>query len=603
MNWDPGNVVASWVPMTAFSRSTRLIAGLCICALTAAFAAVTSLPAQSVRGIVTDRETGQPVPGVFVTLRSAATDTRIDGTLSTEGGHYALSAPGPGSYRIRVERIGYESWTSEPFELAANATISRPLEIGVQAVALEGLQVAVTGGCHSDPAEASAVGRLWREIQKALEPAAWAEREGRYRYRIVRYHRTMVPRTGRVVDSRVLPEEEVEGRPFRSLPVEQLMEDGFRQSVDDTTYYYAPDAEVLVSDAFGADHCFELASESEAPAPGWIGLSFRPTGWWGSVDVRGTFWLSTDPVRLRELRFWYEGLSADLPQDQFGGRISYRRLPDGGWIVDDWSVRMPRTTTRHIGMGPLSRWFRGDRTRTALTATTESGGRVVRVVGPEGQAKYAEGSATVTGTVTDSLQGKPLAGARVAVAGSEHWASTDSTGAFELSGVPAGTHRITVSVPELELAGLEPPSTTLIVRERGHYVVELATPSPRTVRDRACPSAAEGSVVVVGRVTDQTGVPVPEARVTATWTRESIMVRAEGKASVSRTPSKREVTSGPEGIYRICGLPAGAGLTLKVVSRMESGEDQLEGQTSMELPAEGLVRRDLTVLSGSGGGT
>lgn len=556
------------------------------------------LPAQSVRGTVSDAETGEPVAGAFVSLRSAPTGDRVDGALSSEGGHYALSAPGPGRYRIRVERIGYETWTSEPVEVSVGETLTRALEIGVRAVELEELQVSVTGGCQSDPSEASAVGRLWQEVRKALEPAAWAEREGRYRFTIVRYRRTLEPASGRVREFHTTPEEQVEGRPFRALPVERLVEGGFRQVEDDTTYYYAPDAEVLASNAFAADHCFELASEEEAPAPGLVGLSFRPTEWWGSVTVRGTFWLSTDPVRLQELRFSYAGLSRDLPEGRLGGRIRYRRLPDGGWIVEDWRIRMPRTATQHIMM----RGFRGDRTRTVLTSIVENGGRVVRAVGPEGEARYAEGTATIQGTVTDSLGGGgSREGLQISVAGTEVWAMTDSTGMFRLPGVPAGTHRIEVSAPELELAGLAPPSTELVVREDGSYFVELATPSPRTVLERACGSETtgsrtEGSVLLVGRVTDPEGVAVPDARVTATWTRQSIMVRAEGEAAVSRTPTRRVARPGPEGTYRLCGLPGETGLSLEAEAEREEGT--LRGEASLQLPPEGLARKDLVVGTG-----
>lgn len=602
----PGGSLGRRRPMAR--RAALGLAGSMLLLLAASAA---PLPAQSVRGTVTDGRSGEPVAGVFVSLHPVPDGARADGTLSGGQGQYALTAPVPGRYRIRVERIGYETWTSEPFELRADATLTRALEIGVQAVELEGLTVAVTGGCRSDPAEASAVGRIWREIRKALEPAAWAEREDRYRFRIVRYQRTVAPGSGRVVESRTWPEEEVRGRPFRSPPVERLVEEGFRQTEEDTTYFYGPDAEVLVSDAFAADHCFEIAPEDQAPGPGLVGLSFRPTEWWGSVDVEGTFWLSTDPVQLRELRFGYTGLSPDLPQGELGGRIGYRRLPDGGWIVEDWRLRMPRTVRQHMATtGAMARWFRGDRTRTRLAAIVETGGRVVRAAGPEGEARYAEGTAAVQGIATDSLGGGgPLEGARIEVEGTGIWTRSDSAGSFRLARVPAGTQRIVASVPELELAGLELPSTDLVVREDGRYFVDLATPSPETVRERACgPEEGVGGnagvepVALVGRVTGPDGTPVPGARVTAAWSRQSIVVRAEGEAQVSRTPTSREVRAGPDGGYLVCGLPGGTGITLEAEATVEGeGEEPaatLRGEASMELPAEGLARQDLVLGGG-----
>lgn len=60
------------------------------------------------------------------------------------------------------------------------------------------------------------------------------------------------------------------------------------------------------------------------------------------------------------------------------------------------------------------------------------------------QGQQASGG--VTGTVTTSETGQPLAGAHVAIDGTDHSTLTGSTGRFAIAGVAPGTYQLTVTL-------------------------------------------------------------------------------------------------------------------------------------------------------------
>jgi hypothetical protein len=63
----------------------------------------------TVRGIVTDAETGEALQGVNVALLGAS-DELVTGTVSGSGGVYALSRLKAGAYVLRASFVGFETW-------------------------------------------------------------------------------------------------------------------------------------------------------------------------------------------------------------------------------------------------------------------------------------------------------------------------------------------------------------------------------------------------------------------------------------------------------------------------------------------------------------
>jgi len=120
----------------------------------------------------------------------------------------------------------------------------------------------------------------------------------------------------------------------------------------------------------------------------------------------------------------------------FGG------LPNGTWIVREWSIRMPR-----VSITP-------DRSRISVTGYTVQGGIVWRVTEPGGKPVVEAETATVAGTVVDSTDAGPVAGAVVRVEDGGVEAATAEAGSFLLAGLAAGLHRLEVRHPSLDSLGL-----------------------------------------------------------------------------------------------------------------------------------------------------
>lgn len=100
------------------------------------------LEAQAIEGHLLDRESGDPIVAATLTLLDAQGEQQ-GGTLTDSLGAFSLSAPGAGSYRLRITRLGYAEVMTETFELRRGQTLSLDLGLSAAAVLLEALTVTV----------------------------------------------------------------------------------------------------------------------------------------------------------------------------------------------------------------------------------------------------------------------------------------------------------------------------------------------------------------------------------------------------------------------------------------------------------------------------
>ena len=87
--------------------------------------AATGAAAQQVqiRGVALDEQTREPLPAVAIHLIDAA-GNRLLAVLTDAQGRFQITAPGPGRYRVRGERLGYfTSQTPELFGAALNQLV------------------------------------------------------------------------------------------------------------------------------------------------------------------------------------------------------------------------------------------------------------------------------------------------------------------------------------------------------------------------------------------------------------------------------------------------------------------------------------------------
>jgi hypothetical protein len=278
-----------------------------------------------------------PVPGALVLLRDGAR-VRAE-ALSDARGEFRLAAPGAGTYRVGVERIGYPDHATEPFTLAAGDSLELTVELAPQAITLEGIRAEGRRRCRIDPAEGPELQRVWDEARKALFLTARTAHEGALAFEYEMYELRLDARGRDTVDEKILETRQVPDIPFASVPARDLEIFGYVRVQPGRLAFFGPDAEVLLSESFLARHCFSLR---ELPGrPELIGLAFEPGDMVNRPDVKGTLWLDRRTSELRWLEFGY----TRLPVEELalaGGRVEFTRLPDGRWIVHSWYIRTPR---------------------------------------------------------------------------------------------------------------------------------------------------------------------------------------------------------------------------------------------------------------------
>lgn len=203
---------------------------------------------------------------------------------------------------------------------------------------------------------------------------------------------------------------------------------------------------------------------------------------------------------------------------------------------------------------------------------------------------------TVSGTVYDSLAGKPLADALVQVVArgenARAWSSTTrADGSFEIPGVPPGLFIVGFMHPMLDAIGLGVEPHTLEVRGDAPASITLAIPSASTIQKILCGTSRPGdsTALVLGFIRDaDSGAALAGARAVFSWTE---LVVNKGIHTERR---EIPVKSNDAGWYALCGVPSDG----TIAARAELGDDAT-GFIEMDVPANGVLHRDFNIPRGS----
>ncbi|CAA9339504.1 MAG: hypothetical protein AVDCRST_MAG68-2930, partial [uncultured Gemmatimonadetes bacterium] len=477
--------------------STRALRALIACTLFPAAAA-----AQTVRGAVVERG-GGPVPGVLVALVGEDGAVRAE-VLSDEQGRFRVGTTAPGRYTVRAERVGFRRVTSPAMELAAGQTVEYTLQAAADRLELPAITATAGRRCATRTEPGMEVAGLWAEAGKALRSSAYTSVQFPYRYRVTRKRRQLDASSLITRSERVQTGESANPSPFVTVPAARLAEKGYVEAVGDTVLFHAPDAEILLSDEFLDTHCFH-AEPADAEHRGMVGLAFAPVSTGERTDVRGVLWMDAATAELRVLEYGYVG--GRFPgAAQAGGRVEFRRLPSGGWIVSRWRIRVPSGASR---FRPNSTALPGMEPQGSGIA--EEAGEVVEIRTAEGALVAMSAPARVTGVVWDSTRARPLAAARVVLEGTERAAVTDSAGRFTLGGVAEGAYSLTFSHPRLDSLRYTPEPVRVIAVPPQTAERDLAIPPLGVVLTASCASRAGGTLggVVTSRATGQPAGGVP----------------------------------------------------------------------------------------------
>lgn len=388
-----------------------------------------ALYAQSVRIEVVSADGGKPIGAAVVSLVSSSGRTVAEG-LTTGSGRRLLTAPGAGTYRVRVRRIGFAPFVSTPVDVAAGDATPLVLRVPSSSVSLAGVRVtARRKGCSADSTGTMAAAEVWDQIQTALISSELTERDTLVRTVVHDFTRILRP-DGTVNESDQRDLGQAGARPFGTAEPGALSRYGFALlATDMSATYDAPDARVLLSPDFERDHCFNLV-EGTGPDTGLVGLAFTPANDRTVSDIAGTLWVERATASLQRLDFQYTNLQYPVSDVKATGRVDFASLPSGAWYPQYWVIRMPQFGKR----GLMDRWVLAGFKETGGLAESKDATRAVS----------GRGTVTLRVSVADAETGQFIDEAQVKVPGLDRVQTSDWAGETVFSRIPMGTQQVEV---------------------------------------------------------------------------------------------------------------------------------------------------------------
>jgi hypothetical protein len=303
-----------------------------------------------------ESNTGIALSGALVALIDARDSIGAEGVTRVDG-RRTLMAP-PGSYRVRVRRIGYRPFVSDNVTLRQTNADELVLRVETQRVVLNTMVVSAKFECGAIDPNAPALSAVWDEIAKALNASRLtiSDLAG---VAFARMYRRQISRQGSVIANDSSLKRVVDQRPFGGLDAATLAKDGYVVGDESSGWhFYGPDETVLLSDQFAATHCFRIVRDKKHA--GQVGVAFAPLPDRKTADIQGTLWVDESTSELRQIDFRYVNAGV-LDRFDAGGFTHFRRMPSGAWIVDEWKIRMPQL----------------EQTPLAAASLAETNGRVV----------------------------------------------------------------------------------------------------------------------------------------------------------------------------------------------------------------------------------
>ena len=553
--------------------------------------------AQVIRGVVVDSASHQPLPAVLVSLADSG-NRNLQRFLTDENGEFKFLAPRPGRYSVRAERLGMRTGTVEGVDVAADRTVSLRITLSHLPITLRGLQASRDRRCELPRDLGLETLRVWEEARKVLGSADFTSSGGVYVYDLGKYVRELEPGSLRILSESNSFWSTMNERPIESRPVEVLLDGGWVVRESGGNRYFGPDAHVLLSDEFLDTHCMQLRARHDSH-PDLIGLEFRPVRIESRrTQIEGILWLSRATGGLEWLEFSYlnlPGPAEEAKSDQIGGRVEFRSLPDGTWIVSKWHIRMPRVVEE------VGRTLGFDLRRPRLRGIVEEGGWVLEARAHEtGAVAFAEYGGVIAGQVRGMVGSGLEPGGRVAIVGAGVAADLDSEGRFVISGLPEGTYQL--SYVRTSLGGLDRNHALAdaMVQSGDTTFVHLQPPDPAAVLARACgqeewdpvTGVVQGHVLLSGSRVAASGITV-----VAQWEEWRPTTRGawpRGRARYVATETNAL------GAFRLCGVPAD--LTLVEVTAGE-GRDRVtvDAVLSWAEPVSNITLQLAELPSSSGG--
>ena len=540
--------------------------------------------AQDVRVEIFEAATGKPIVGANVSLYDSAGTVPFGGTFSDQGGRAELRAPGRGSYRVKADKVGFDTWTSVQLMLGERVVLVRAGMAPMRTPAAVVMRSETA--CQQLTGPGTAVGDLWVEIKKALIGNAQTEAQGLVPLDVDLYERVLDRNLG-ILAEHAEQRTRISRRPLLGISWDQI--DTARRGDASGDVYRPPDAATIASDQFVRSHCY-AAIRGYGAESGLTGLEFKPARIAGLPELTGVLWLDPRENALRALNFDYVNLPIPLRIARTNGRVEFQQLPSGHWIVPRWYLRMPR-----VGRVLASDVRSPSVSRDSLIGYQEVGGAARPAgtklasppanAGTDADSPSTANQSVIVGVVYDSTTGKGLAGVEVSTGGGKFKAVTNSGGRYELTVDGPINDRLVFDHPRLRLLRIAEQVQTVSLPAGARSQASVIVPSYGTLRARLCgrnETGTEAQGMMAGYVRDPYGKPLARAHVWVSW--QIMWVEQNGRLVSTNQQRTVETDTNTDGSYMMCGLSRGAQITAKVgVGGRPTLEEKLIVPASMVL--------------------
>lgn len=554
--------------------------------------------APTLRGTVVLPDSTTPASGVIV-LASDARGATAGRALTNARGQFVVALPVAGRYSFALLRIGFRPTRIPAITIAEGATEVVRFVLDNQPVVLSSINVRERETCRVSADTGFMVARVWEEARKAMLTTQLNPGDAPLFAEWIEYDRVLDSTARLVREQRIRVSRHPTTHAFRSRPAAALDSTGYVIADNTGTTYFAPDADVLLSEVFAAAHCFQLVTPPSPAMANFVGVRFQPARERrDGSEIEGTLWVDRSSAELRTLDFRYTNLPDVARTAGAGGKVEFLRLHDGNWLVSKWHIRMPRVTaSRQYSAGGL----RQVAPAGVVSGIQITGGEVTRVTRHDTLVHEATGPAIVVQLVSrDTLV--PSAAARLTLEGTDYAAAADLWGRIRLTPVLAGRYRARVSTPLMDSLGVRPIIREVEAREdtQDAHVDSLNLPRARDFVVAACPrdSVEHGEGMLHGRVRDESARALQDAAVTVTWQSNFAAIGTRDGGQLSYTERTIGALTNDAGYWRVCGVPRQTPLAVHVTTDTGSDFRRVRLEESQEFGVVDLVvRRHTSALN------
>ena len=295
------------------------------------------LAAQRLRGQVVAPDSATPVSGAIVLVTGTGGTAPVARALTNERGTFDVAVGAVARVDVRVLRIGFRPTVMTGIDVPG----TQPLRIIVngERIQLAAVTVRSKSECGTRTDSAAAVAHVWEEARKALIASQLATDKPLIA-EWINFEQNLDPAGSGVREQSVHTMHGATIHAFASQPAEKLAAGGYVVEESNATDFYAPDADVMLSDSFASTHCFSV-EPAPAGRPELIGIGFTPTPERRDMkEIEGSFWLDRASAELRWIEYRYTNMLPAAEKAGAGGRVEFVRLKTGEWLVGAGNIVM-----------------------------------------------------------------------------------------------------------------------------------------------------------------------------------------------------------------------------------------------------------------------